>query len=106
MSSKCCYPRLLKVAVASGARSAYGLLRAAIRDDNPVVVLEPRSLYAHGVATVRIGVCSWADEGMVKHWYPRGVSSAADRLRYYADKRKSYPPDIEREAGKEYRYRV
>jgi uncharacterized protein YecE (DUF72 family) len=22
---------------------------------------------------------------MVKHWYPRGVSSAADRLRYYAD---------------------
>ena len=37
------------------------------------------------MATVRIGVCSWADEGMVKHWYPRGVSSAADRLRYYAD---------------------
>ena len=34
---------------------------------------------------MRIGVCSWADEGMVKHWYPRGVSSAADRLRYYAD---------------------
>lgn len=37
------------------------------------------------MATVRIGVCSWADEGMVKHWYPRGVTSAADRLRYYAD---------------------
>jgi uncharacterized protein YecE (DUF72 family) len=37
------------------------------------------------MAIVRIGVCSWADEGMVKHWYPRGVSSAADRLRYYAD---------------------
>jgi acetoin:2,6-dichlorophenolindophenol oxidoreductase subunit beta len=35
----------LKVAVASGARSAYGLMRAAIRDDNPVVVLEPRPLY-------------------------------------------------------------
>ena len=34
----------LKVAVASGARSAYGLTRAAIRDDNPVVVLEPRRL--------------------------------------------------------------
>jgi hypothetical protein len=28
------------------------------------------------------------------------------RLRYYADKRKSYPPDCEREAGKEYVYRV
>lgn len=35
----------LKVCVASGARTAYGLLRAAIRDDNPVVVLEPRVLY-------------------------------------------------------------
>ena len=36
----------LKLAVASGSQSAYGLIRAAIRDDNPVVVLEPRALYA------------------------------------------------------------
>lgn len=28
------------------------------------------------------------------------------RTRYYADKRKSFPPDIEREAGKEYQYKV
>ena len=35
----------LKVCVASGARSAYGLLRAAIEDPDPVVVLEPRILY-------------------------------------------------------------
>lgn len=35
----------LKVAVASGPRTAYGLLRVAIRDDDPVVVLEPRVLY-------------------------------------------------------------
>lgn len=35
----------LKVAVASGARSAYALMRAAIRDDDPVIVLEPRTLY-------------------------------------------------------------
>lgn len=35
----------LKVAVPSGARAAYGLTKAAIRDDNPVVLLEPRSLY-------------------------------------------------------------
>jgi uncharacterized protein YecE (DUF72 family) len=35
-------------------------------------------------ARVRIGICAWADEGMVKHWYPPGVRSAADRLGYYA----------------------
>lgn len=36
------------------------------------------------MATVRLGTCSWADEGLVKHWYPRGVGSAEARLRYYA----------------------
>lgn len=36
------------------------------------------------MAVVRIGTCSWADEGLVKTWYPRGVSSAAARLGYYA----------------------
>jgi len=36
----------LKVCVPSDPQSAYGLLRAAIRDDDPVVVLEPRALYA------------------------------------------------------------
>lgn len=35
----------LKLAVASGSRSAYGLTKAAIRDNDPVVVLEPRPLY-------------------------------------------------------------
>lgn len=35
----------LKVAVASGPRTAYGLVRAAIRDQDPVIVLEPRVLY-------------------------------------------------------------
>ncbi len=35
----------LKVVVASGANSAYGLLRAAIADDDPVVFFEPRALY-------------------------------------------------------------
>lgn len=35
----------LTVAVPSGARTAYGLTRAAIRADGPVVLLEPRVLY-------------------------------------------------------------
>jgi len=35
----------LKVAMPSGSRTAYGLIRSAIRDDDPVVVLEHRSLY-------------------------------------------------------------
>ena len=36
-------------------------------------------------APVRIGTCSWADEALTKHWYPKDVSSAEERLRYYAD---------------------
>jgi acetoin:2,6-dichlorophenolindophenol oxidoreductase subunit beta len=36
----------LKVCVTSNARTSYGLLRAAIEDPDPVVVLEPRVLYA------------------------------------------------------------
>ncbi len=38
------------------------------------------------MATIRIGTCSWADEGLVKDWYPRGVSSPAARLAYYAER--------------------
>lgn len=40
-------------------------------------------------------------------YYTYNRASEGDHLRqYYADKRKSYPPDVEREAGREYRYRV
>jgi uncharacterized protein YecE (DUF72 family) len=35
------------------------------------------------MAVVRIGTCSWADEALVKYWYPRGLSPR-ERLRYYA----------------------
>ena len=37
-------------------------------------------------ATVRLGTCSWADEGLLKAWYPRGVSTPQARLRYYAER--------------------
>jgi uncharacterized protein YecE (DUF72 family) len=37
-------------------------------------------------AIVRIGVCSFADEGLVKKWYPRGVSTPTARLGYYAER--------------------
>ncbi len=37
-------------------------------------------------AIVRIGVCSFADEGLLKHWYPRGVSTPKGRLAYYAER--------------------
>jgi uncharacterized protein YecE (DUF72 family) len=37
-------------------------------------------------ATVRLGTCSWADEGLLRAWYPRGVSTAPARLRYYAER--------------------
>jgi len=50
----------LKLVVPSGANTAYGLVRAAIRDDDPVVVLEPRVLYAErqevDFASIRLGV--------------------------------------------------
>src|SRR5207247_11307804 len=34
-------------------------------------------------APVRIGTCSWADEALSKHWYPKQVP-AKERLAYYA----------------------
>ncbi|HEY3921639.1 MAG TPA: DUF72 domain-containing protein [Gaiellaceae bacterium] len=33
---------------------------------------------------LRIGTCSFADEALIKHWYPKGVP-AQDRLPYYAE---------------------
>ena len=37
-------------------------------------------------ATVRLGTCSFADEGLVKTWYPRGVSTSQRRLQYYSER--------------------
>lgn len=38
------------------------------------------------MAVVRIGVCSWADKGLLESWYPRPVRTSEARLRYYADR--------------------
>jgi uncharacterized protein YecE (DUF72 family) len=38
------------------------------------------------MTTVRLGTCSWADEGLVKHWYPREARTAETRLRHYAER--------------------
>ncbi len=35
---------------------------------------------------VRLGTCSWADEGLVRVWYPRNVRTAAARLQHYAER--------------------
>ena len=32
------------------------------------------------MTAVRLGTCSWADEGLLRSWYPAGVRSAAERL--------------------------
>jgi uncharacterized protein YecE (DUF72 family) len=37
-------------------------------------------------APVRVGTCSWADKSLVEHWYPRGVRTPEERLRYYAER--------------------
>jgi uncharacterized protein YecE (DUF72 family) len=36
-------------------------------------------------ATIRIGTCSFADDALVKAWYPKEVKTGEQRLRYYAE---------------------
>ena len=37
-------------------------------------------------ATIRIGTCSFADEALVKAWYPKEVKTGEQRLRYYGER--------------------
>ena len=48
--------------------------------------VRPAPSPSHVPATVRLGTCSFADEGLVKSWYPRGVSTSKARLAYYAER--------------------
>jgi len=36
------------------------------------------------VTPIRVGTCSWADDALIKHWYPKGVT-AKERLSWYAE---------------------
>ena len=35
---------------------------------------------------VHVGTCSWTEKTMVDLWYPKGVATPEQRLRYYASK--------------------
>jgi uncharacterized protein YecE (DUF72 family) len=37
-------------------------------------------------ATIRLGTCSFADEALMKAWYPREIKTGEQRLRWYADR--------------------
>lgn len=62
----------LKVVSPSDPQSAYGLLRAAVRDDNPVAVLEPRVLYASR------GEVTTGMDGIISLGQARTVASGDD----------------------------
>lgn len=42
--------------------------------------------YTPGMGHVHVGTCSWTEKTMIDLWYPRGVTSPEQRLRYYASK--------------------
>ncbi len=62
----------LCVVVPSDAQTAYGLNRAAIRYDGPVVVMEPRALYATR------GEVTTGDEGIVEMGRARTLRTGSD----------------------------
>src|SRR5918998_2947871 len=37
-------------------------------------------------ATIRLGTCSFADEALMKAWYPREIKTGEQRLRWYAER--------------------
>jgi uncharacterized protein YecE (DUF72 family) len=60
--------------------------RSRGRSPPPSSATWPNRCSVGGLAAhVRIGTCSWADEALTKHWYPKSVKSAEERLRYYAE---------------------
>ena len=62
----------LKLSVMSSPQTAYGLLRSAINDNNPVVILEPRSLFANRDEVVR------GDEGIIPLGKSRTITEGTE----------------------------
>ena len=62
----------LSVVVPSGSQTAYGLLRSAIRSENPVVVLEPKALYGDREDVIT------GDEGIIEIGKARTVRGGSD----------------------------
>ena len=38
------------------------------------------------MGNIVVGTCSWTDKTMIERWYPKGVSTPEQRLRYYAQR--------------------
>jgi uncharacterized protein YecE (DUF72 family) len=68
-----------------------GFAAASTRAEQALAAMPPALIGAPlaraGGREIRVGTASWTDPTMVRGnvFYPRGVSSAADRLRYYAE---------------------
>jgi uncharacterized protein YecE (DUF72 family) len=67
----------------SSCQGGHGNPRAAV---SPPLIRAGVSIVVAMAATIRLGTCSWADAGLLHAWYPRGVSTAEKRLRYYAER--------------------
>jgi len=59
-------------------------------------VSEPVAGTFRGVGDVHVGTCSWTEKTMVDLWYPKGVTSPEQRLRYYASKFGTVEVDFEK----------
>ena len=80
--------------------------RPGWRDFEPIIAAPGDAVFFDSFAPHRSGPNQTAERRRVLY-ITYGKASDGDQLeQYYADKFASYPPDIEREANREYRYRV
>ena len=69
------------------ARASSEDLERQVEGRAPAAAAALDRLYPREMATsVRIGTCSWADQGLLESWYPPELKTAESRLRYYAER--------------------